>query len=332
MSVDPWDFYNKTLAGEKPTPHEDDPQQCYFRRRRGKTFIPGVIWWHPPRDENGELEGDQKLMCLVGFGEEPADPYEEWVGSPALEIVEHKHYLGAIETGRWHDDPPLTKVRGGIGDNLPDDPVASIEIEIAGEEEIVAEFLAIPVTTQDVADRVGPWWKRIDELAKRADSLREEEKRPHLEACRDVDDKWRHAIAKARELVRALKDHIKPFLDAQRLAEQQRARKAAEEAQRLREEATKKTSEADRDELQRQAADAERQAVPHNAAAGRVGAKVALKTYRQARVTDYKVAAGAMLDANNSDLKREIDRLAQRAATAGITLPGVEVTEETRAV
>lgn len=332
MSVDnEYAWWLTKLAGDPVKFHEDEPHSGRFRLKPygDKPWLPVALWWDGERDENDELTEDATLVCLVGFAHNAHrdDPYKLWTRI-ADYVVTGDEYKTAFETGYWPDDPP--RVRGSIGDNLPEDPHSAILAELEGEAEIVAEFLRQPVESQEQADKIGPWTKRLIGIRQRADKLHDEEKAPHLAAGQAVDDKWRRPRAWSTELVAMLRDHLQPHLIKQKREEQERARAAAAEAARLRGEAAGKLSDAERTDLLRQASDQEQKAVPQKVSAGRTGAKVTLRKERRARVTDYKVAANALLDLDGPisiDLKTTIDQLAQRVVRGGLTPPGVEVEE-----
>lgn len=328
----PYEWWLKKLAGEVVEVSADNPQAGFYRKKgKGdRPWLPVALWWDGPKDEEGELIDDARLVCNKGFAHdaEEVDPQEIWTWIADQPVTEEA-YRAAFETGAWPDDAP--RRRDGIGGNLPEDPLSAVEAELEGEIEVVAEFLRKPVETQADADKIGPWTKRILALRQRAERLHDEEKRPYLDAGKVVDDKWRLPIAEAAELVKKLRDHLQPFLTKQKRAEDERTRAAAAEAARLRAEAEKNArSEAQREDLLRQASDQEQKAIPQKVSAGRTGAKVSLRKERRPRVTDYRAAANALLDLDgpiSADLRDRIDVLVARVVKSGFTPPGVEVEE-----
>lgn len=105
-------------------------------------------------------------------------------------------------------------------------------------------------------------------------------------------------------------------------AEEQQAQAAAlrEQARQL-----EVKDQAERDKLLLQAQEAERAAQPVSISAGRTGSRVGVRTERRATVVDYLKAAKALLNANYEDLKKDIDKYAQRFAKAKMPLDGVEM-------
>lgn len=326
--VNPWAWYQEALKGNFGPMHEGDPQQGYYRTRfKGGQWEPVAIYYP---------EGSDQLVAYRGRKE--VDPAETW-NFCRTHPISYEAYMKALEGGGFDDEPALAT----IGDNSgSDDPFEAVMQELAGEKEMADEFLRSPVKTQADADKAGIWAKRLSDLAKRADNLRVVEKEPHLAASRAVDDKWGAPVGQAKDLSVALKLHVEPFLKAKKREEEDRARKAAEEAAALRrkaEEAARKAAtdndqkaEQQRAELLRQAEAADKAAEVKNAQAGRTGAKVSIRTEKVGVVTDYAKAAAALVAMKHKDLIEIIDKLAQRAAKAGMPFDGMEVKEEERVV
>lgn len=301
---------------------ENDPQPGFYRKRvKSGSDIPVAIW-----------HTEMGLVALAG--NDPADPFEIWSWVCSWPISEEV-YRDVAENGKpWPDDPPVAEAK--IGHNLPDDPHEALRLEFEAEKELAEKFLASAITTQDQADRAAVWSKKIAAIAKKATDLHKVEKQPHLDAGRAVDDKWRPLKDEPAALSTRLKRHLDVFLlDQQR---KERERRESELAARQAEihakiaEAQADGSDASQDEINGLVKEAEKVArEPVNSQAGRTGAKVALRTFVSARVTDYEAAASALLKMNHADLKACIDQLANRAIRAGVELAGVERVEEQRA-
>ena len=318
--------------------HPGESQVGYYRTRfKDSQWVPVGIY----PDDDG---------VIVAFRDGKAvDDIPELFLWSCRNPITYDAYCKAIDGQGFDDEPPMAT----IGDNSgSDDPFEALNAEYLGEKELADEFIKQPVTTQAAADKVAIWAKRLTAIKSRAEGFHKVEKQPHLDAGRQVDDKWRDLKTEPDELAKKLKAHTQPFLSAQKRAEEARAAAAVAEAARLRKAADDAAlaarraeearpadgdqeaaadrnaqAEAQRAELLRQAQEAEMASEVRNASAGRTGAKVSLRTDRRARVTDYHAAAKAMLDMNHADLKTTIDQLAQRAVKAGVTLAGVEVDE-----
>lgn len=321
--VNRWAWWQKALAdpdaiGKTLLAAESDPQQGYYRTRfKGSQWEPVAIFYPEGSDQ------------IVGYrnGREARDVNELWTHCLRHPIT-YEAYQKAIDGGGFADEPPAP-----VGHNSGDaDPFDAIRIEFAGEAEQADEFLKSEVKSQADADKAGIWAKRIADIAKRADAEREREKAPHLQASREVDDKWRPVIGDAKDKAAALKRHVEPFLIAQKRAAEEAARKAREEAARQREAAQEAANEEQRAAALAAAQEAERAAEVRNASAGRSGARVSVRTEKRAKVVDYKAAALALVDADHRDMIATIEQLAQRAVKAGIALAGVEIEEVEKVV
>lgn len=127
--------------------------------------------------------------------------------------------------------------------------------------------------------------------AKDSDKARAEEKRPHDDAAKAVQAKWKPIIDKADRGVTACKDALTPYRTAKQRAKDEAARKAREEA-----EAREKAAQAalqSTDELEaRYAAELELKAAKKLASvANRIDrAPTGLRTYWEAEITDRKAA------------------------------------------
>lgn len=333
--VDRWAWWQNALKGEFGPIHDGNPQQGYFRvRRKDGPWEPVAIW----QDE----ESGAWLAYRSGKEVRAEDIWTWACRTP----ITHAAYEQAM-AGDGFDDEPATGP--GIGDNSGEaDPFDALRIEYLGEKELAEEFMKSPVKTQAQADKVAIWAKRLTAIKTKAEGLHKVEKQPHLDAGRVVDDKWRELKGDPDELAKRLKAHIKPFLQEQIRQEEERQRKAREEADRIRrqaEEEARAAREADHQSdraheeaaerqrlLEAQARAAEAEAEARKVNAGRTGARVSMRTVKVGFVTDYAKAAAALVAMNHKVIKETIDTLAQRAATAGMPFDGMEIKNEERVV
>lgn len=328
-----WNYWQKALevgAGRRLSKDDQrllglttEPQSGFYRKRnKSASDTPVAIW-----------AGSEGMVALAG--DSPVDPNEIWTWCCDWPISEEV-YRAVAERGQpWADDPPVAEAKPGH--NLPDDPHEALRLEFEAESELAARFLARPITTQDEADQAAVWSKKIAAIAKKATDLHKVEKQPSLDAGRAVDDKWRPLKEEPDALSKRLKRHLDVFLQEQARKERERQEQAIKEELRLRREAEEaaRNSPGEAERLQREAEAVKakaKEAEARNSSAGRTGAKVALRTFVSARVTDYEAAALALLKMNHADLKETIDQLANRAVRAGVELAGVERVEEQRAV
>ncbi|TIS74945.1 MAG: hypothetical protein E5X00_18885, partial [Mesorhizobium sp.] len=136
----------------------------------------------------------------------------------------------------WPDEPPSVSKEH----NLPaktGDLHKDLTLELAAEKETVEGFLKKPISTQEQADQAGVWAKRLAGIATKADEQFNVEKRPWLDGGNAVDDKWRDLRTDAKDLAKKLKRHGEAWLKELDRLEQERQRKAREDADRIRREA-----------------------------------------------------------------------------------------------
>lgn len=327
--VDLYDWWRRALAGEKiggPTLpiHDGDPQPGFYRKTqyKGGPLVPVAIW----KSAEGEM------VALVD--RKPANPDDIWTFSCSNPVSEEAYHR-VCGGGRWDDEPPAAPTIS----NLSDDPHEALTQELAGEIEAAKEFLAQPIVTKNQADQAAIWSKRISAIAKKATDFHKVEKQPVLDESRRVDDKWRDLREGAAEWATKLKRHLDGWLQEQDRIERARqaaAREEAERKQREADEAARAAAMSDDTEAQHEAerraaeaAAAEREAEPRNARAGRTGARVALRTYVSAEITDFDTLLAALKD--RPEIQEAVQTLANRAATSGIELPGMKIKQERRA-
>lgn len=343
--VNRWTWWQSALKGNFGPMHSE-PEQGYFRtKKKNGPWEPVAIWW------------DDEVNGWVAYrnGRE-TDAHDIWTWC-CRNPISHEAYEKAI-AGEGFDDEPKEASVPKDHNSSEADPMEALRIEYLGEKEQAEAFMKKPVTTQAEADKVAIWAKRLTAIKTRAEGLHKVEKQPHLDAGRDVDDKWRELKTEPDELSKRLKAHIKSFLQEQIRAEENRQREARAEADRIRraadeahiaaEAATAKQigdglSDAaaikehnDRviaaERLDEQARNAEQEAEARKVNAGRTGARVSMRTDSVGVVTDYAKAAAALVAMKHKDLLTEIDRLAQRAAKAGMPFDGMEIRQEEKVV
>ncbi|WP_028732107.1 hypothetical protein [Rhizobium leguminosarum] len=333
--VNVWLWWQNALAGTIGPIHDGDPQQGYYRTRfKDKPWEPVAIWfedgkWHAMRGERAIDASDIWTWCC-------RNP------------ITYEAYTKAIEGGGWDDEPEPS-----IGHNQPADldPYEALLHEFASEKEQAEAFMKKPITTQAEADRAAIWSKRLSTIAKKATDLHKVEKQPHLDAGRNVDNKWRELKEEPDAISKKLKRHMDAFLQEEARKERERQAAARAEADRIQREAdaarvaaekaaakndndaaaiaAQNNAIAEAERLAQQAAAAERDAQARNASAGRTGAKVSLRTFVFAEVTDFDALLMALKD--RPEIKEVVDTLANRAARSGVELAGMAIRSEQRA-
>jgi hypothetical protein len=337
--VDRWAWWTAAKAdpskiGSPELPiHETEPQQGYYRvRPKDGQWEPVALFFPEDSDQ------------IVGYrnGREVEDVNSLWIWC-CRQPIEYDAYEKAMAGGGFDDEP--AKVRG-IGDNSGEaDPFDALTIEYLGEKETIEGFLKQPVKTQADADKMAIWKDRLSKIKSKAVALHKVEKQPFLDGGRAVDTKWRDLKEEPDTLIEKMRLHVKPFFDQKKREEEERQKKAREEADKARreaEEAAAKARAIDDEqnavarEAARQAAEeaaakarqAEKEAEARKVSAGRTGAKMGMRKQTVGVVTDYGKAAAALVAMKHVDILELIDRLANRAAKAGMTFDGMEAREE----
>ncbi|MEF3124537.1 hypothetical protein [Rhizobium leguminosarum] len=332
--VNIWAWWQEALEGRLGAIHDGDPQQGYYRTRfKDKPWEPVAIWFE-----------DGKWHAMRGDRQVDASDIWTWC---CRNPITYEAYTKAIEGGGWDDEPEAP----AIGHNLPSDPFEALQVEFAAEREQAEAFMKKPITTQAEADRAAIWSKRLSTIAKKATDLHKVEKQPHLDAGRNVDNKWRELKEEPDAISKKLKRHMDAFLQEEARKERERQAAARLEADRIQREAdaarvaaekaaakndndaaavaAQNNAIAEAERLAAQAAQAERDAQARNASAGRTGAKVSLRTFVFAEITDFDALLMALKD--RAEIKEVVETLANRAARSGVELAGMAIRSEQRA-
>lgn len=344
MTEHTWDWWKAALGdkakiGKELAIHENEPHIGYFRKRAGR----GEIGWIPV----AIIEQGGELIAVVGPWAEghrvPAG--QEWTWCCRQPVSYRAYQDVAVNGGEWPDsiktimtDRPGAEGGDGreilIGDNQPEDaedPLTGLRDAI---EDLVGQALAeAGKAGNPTAETWGPEWKvkadrlanysaAISALGKRVDAAFETEKRPHLEAGRAVDNRWRPIKTRRDEAVKKIKALLTPFLQAQRDHDAEERRKEAEAA-RLASVPSLDTT-----------AEEQRAPVEVKAKAGTMGRTVGLRKVYRAKIVDPVAWATSLLNAENPHpdvmevLQRLADRVAEHAFKGMAVYPGIEAREE----
>lgn len=239
----------------------------------------------------------------------------------------------------------VTEEVAGIGHNNPPEPTA---IEAAREMislldvEAANWFDGTPIENQQQADDVARLLDAGRKARTQFDNDRKAEKKPHDEAAKAVDAKWKPVIADAERIVEVAKAAQTPWLiklDQEKREAEEAARKVAEEkaaaARKLAEEADGSLAAAKaRDAAIEEAKKAE--AAAHRASIEKAGAKgegmartVSLRTTWRSEVNDRRALLNHIAKTDPGALTAFVDEWAARAVRGGAReLPGVEIWSE----
>ena len=281
----------------------------YRVRRKGAPWEPVAIWltaegWHAMR--NGDSVPPDQIETLWSYA----------CRNPVTEDA----YDQAMRGEGWDDEPEAAPTV----DN--DDPFVELTLLYNTEREAAKTLLAKPLAAQSEADKVAIIAKRVAELANSADRKFEIEKEPIRKQAKAIDDKWRDLREGAKELTKALKRHSDAWLAYLKRRELERQQKAREEAEKARKEADEKLRLAEQandptgdavmaaGEAMAKLKEAEREAAPQKVQTGRTGARLSLRTFYSAEITNQDELYQAVRD--DQLVRDALQTVADRAARA----------------
>lgn len=186
------------------------------------------------------------------------------------------------------------------------------------------------VTTDEQEAALDGLMDQLRDARKAADAARADEKRPHDEAAKAVQSKWKPLIDRCDAGVTEIKNLLTPYRSAKLEAKNEATRKAREEAEAKAREAQEALRDADDLESRFAAEEQIKQAQKLTAVANRADrSATGLRSYQVAEVTDH-AALLKFVKANAPDaLKAWLEEYAQKALPA--QLPGVIIRTERRA-
>lgn len=307
-----YEFWRKSLAGEKPPIHEDDPQPGFYRKRTGKAagYVGVAIW-----------EQDGKMTSAVGAG--TMDPREVWTYCCSHPITEEQ-YRSWLAGGKWWDEDASVSASLNpppSGHNQPD-AVDSIKDQIDAALAGVGAYTE--VKDDESAAKAQSLRSRLLELSREADKQRETLKRPYFEAGKAVDETY-------QPLVKSAKGGADAIAKALGAHETRKAQEATRQA-KLAEEVRQKALESEQAKapigttIEPEPAPVP---VPAPVAApikGAYGRAASVKVVKVVIVKDQDAAYAALK--SQPELAALIQKLAQKLVDAGFTVAGCEIEEQ----
>ena len=241
----------------------------------------------------------------------------------------------------------MTDAPAPIGHNQPPEPTPfeAMQTHILDLMETAQGFLdGEPIANQETADLVGRLVDEARTAGKDADKKRAAEKKPHDDAAKAVQAKWKPLIDKCDLVAATAKKALAPWL--QKLADEQRA--AAEAARKAAEEARQAALAAERaaraddlaaaeavEQARKEAEQAEKLASrAEKAKAHATGGTraIGLRSYWTAELVDPVAALKHYKAAQPDLLKAWLLEQAQKDANAGKrAIPGFVIHEDRRA-
>ncbi len=362
MTIDVYAFWRNALKTEaerkKITPLAtmyqgayEDPQPGLYRVRKGLArnggvLVPVKIWVEDDEGNvihkmepgqsfvrNGYEGGTLALTGEINGGRVGAERLSDvWICCEAVSKAMMDHYTA---NEHWPDEAPR------LSNQAPTDPLECLEAYM----ETAASFAAKTVIdTKDKADQAANYVAELLKLKKAADDDRDTKVRPHLEAQRDINGKYKPVLDDADKLVREIRAKSDAFLRAEtarREAEAAKARAAFEEEKRKRDAEAARIL-AERAKLERDdpiaAYTSPPPELPPEVApppepekvliGGARGKRMGLRTVTEYRVTDY--AALLAFVARHPKVIEAVESAGKAMAKAGTAVPGIEAVEVER--
>jgi hypothetical protein len=212
-----------------------------------------------------------------------------------------------------------------IGHNAPP-PFEALSLQIEELFALVSDSTAGgQVSTDEQEAALDGLLDDFRKVRKEADAARVEEKRPHDDAAKAVQAKWKPVLDRCDAAANEIKRLLTPYRTAKQAAKDEAARKAREEAEQRQREAEAALRQSDCLEDRFEAEAALKQAGKLVAVANRIDREATgLRTHWDAEITDRKAALKFYLNRNPEVFIEAMQRLADADARgARPMVPGV---------
>lgn len=236
----------------------------------------------------------------------------------------------------------------GIGHNSPPEPTAfdAFQAHINDLMDIATGLMdGEPITSERQAEEIASLLDDLRRAKKDADAARADEKKPHDDAAKAVQSKWKPLLDRCDIAATTAKNHLAPWLMAKEAAQQAEAERKRKEAEALAIEAAKAARSAAANDLASREdaarvfklADAANKAA-HKAEKARANTAggsraVALRSYFTATLTDPVEALRHYKATRPDALKAFLQECAQTDVLNGArSIPGFTILEERKAV
>lgn len=189
------------------------------------------------------------------------------------------------------------------------------------------------VTTDDQEAALDSLMDEIRKARKSADAARVEEKRPHDEAAKAVQAKWKPLLDRCDAALVEIKNLLTPYRTAKQKAKDEAARKAREEAAERERQAQEALRQSDNLEARFEAENDLKAARKLTAQANRIDREATgLRTHWEAEIVDRKAALNHLIRRSPERFEALIQQLAdEEARSARAPIPGVIFHERRRA-
>lgn len=300
-------WYMEALAGHRGDFDTRNPPSGYYRSHDRSL----AVW----RDDDGTL----RWSVSHGFSPRHVDQLCDAFATFCMRPVSYDDWERHSQTGQWPEspEPEIAAARAttpGIGHNSGT-PVEQIADELAVLETAFRDWLksiggAIATEAHDA--KGDEFRARFAALKKRADEAHETDKRPHLDAGREVDRLWKAPRDRADAGKREVGAALTPY---------------RRERDRLRQEAERKARQAEA-QARAEAEAANRPIPAQTPVYGQPKPKTGLRTVKKLVFTDLGAFAGYLLETAPNELADAVAPLARASLMTGVATPGAKLISE----
>lgn len=311
-----WAWWQSAIIGNVGEVHDGHPQSGFYRNRRKGEQAKSVAYWIDTKSGkqrcqvNGEDVTEQQAMEIW--------PYA------SKEPISHEMFKAHKETGKWPDmdEAALGTLPGqhttAGSNNPPTDPFEILKEQIESASAGRGQYAAID--SDEKAAAAQSLRSRLLELGGDADKKRDTEKRPHLEAGRDIDRKWKPLV----EMAQTAADAIRTAMRGWEREKDRKAAEAAAAAAKKAQEAADKAAKAGKPvPAPEPPPPPATPAVPIKGAYGRAAAVTMVNVVT---ITDYAAVFHAFKA--RAEVQELLQKLAKKAVDDGHEVPGTTVTKE----
>ena len=281
--------WERRLAGEVIPIIDGEPDYGFYRvRSRDRQNWEAVAYWY----------GDDGIICSLRANHplSEQDANELW-SFACKHPITYEVYRAVMAGEPWPDlHPSVTRDNQAPPDNSFEALKDRIE-DIAREADKITD-----IPDQAAADSAADLKNKLGELQNAADRERAAEKKPHDDAAKEVQAKWKPIIDVAEAAKRRIASVIGKFLGAKEAA-----------------------SRAAREEAAKAGVELEPQPRASITKAGTRGRAVALRTVKDVAIADR--AAVLAFFAEGQAMTEFLQSQAEKAVRAGVAVPGVTITE-----
>lgn len=234
MEAIEWSYYNALLAGtEPPKMHPWFAPWGYYRKddvRKGTSVAVSIL---PDAQKRRWVRiGDGKAFRLKTPEEEGKFCYDE-LSYFSRKVVSYEAYIFWMEHKRWPPEKVADAIEASAAPADHNGPPETIAWEALNELAVQARewhqsLGEAGITTQADADKAGDFASRFAEMEADANRLREEGRKPHLEAADAVQKVWKPIVDNAADVKRWVKGLVAAFIKAENARKLKEAAEAAE--------------------------------------------------------------------------------------------------------